>query len=330
MGYPIHSTLIQLKRISKSLPSIVLVFFLGISQAIASRQAQLTPPTRSSERTANDSPEDEVRTVFVSVVDNKGNPIIDLRPEEFEVKEDHNSQQILEAKIANSTPLLIGILVDMSGSESSPRERAKNLQSLSDFLTSTLRDSDQAFVAGFGVKPKGFSPITGNVANLQAGLKRIAEIDPFGGTAIYDSLVEVAATMSSDTTAHKVIVVLSDFQDNSSTLSPETTRERLQQHQVAVFSLLDATKVLKGRVMKNATKEALITSSKSGGICYTFQSPSELQGELNQLHSVLTSFYLLKYRSTGAPKRNHLVDVKIQVSRKGAVVMASPSRPDIP
>jgi len=75
----------------------------GASQSPSSPAA--TAPAQASGRT---------NTVFVTVTENAGGPVLDLAPADFSIKEDGKDREVLRAEIAN-VPLHVMLLVDDNG-----------------------------------------------------------------------------------------------------------------------------------------------------------------------------------------------------------------------
>ena len=57
---------------------------------------------------------------------------------------------------------------------------------------------------------------TANISELLSGLKQVDEANPYGPTALFDSLVSTVNLLPPSVSGRKVLVVLSDFEDNTS------------------------------------------------------------------------------------------------------------------
>jgi len=312
--------------------SLLLVCFLTIPvantiHAIAKQQepsGSFAQPLYGREPIAH---EIDLRTVYVAVTEQTGNPISDLNREDFTVRENGVPQEILEVSPASPTPLLIGVMVDASGSTAEDESRHESLQAFSKFFANTLRDSDEAFVVAFGMSTLRLTGITHNFPELQAGLKEIDETHPVGGTALYDCLYTVAETMSQDQTRRKIIVVFSDFEDNSSRRTLEKTISHLQEMETWIFPLVKVDrKSRQSRRVKQAVRAGNLAARESGGVAYVSESPREQETALSHIQLVLRNSYALKYRATGTAKKGKSVAVKIEVQRKNAQIIAAEGR----
>ncbi len=58
---------------------------------------------------------------------------------------------MVELSPALETPLIVGVMVDLSGSTSRDTRLAQNLQALSEFFANTIKDPNKAFVTAFAM-----------------------------------------------------------------------------------------------------------------------------------------------------------------------------------
>jgi len=269
-----------------------------------------------------------VRTLYVTVLDKTGKPISDLKHEDFSVRQNGVPQQVLDALPASATPLVIGVMVDVSGSRDAEGYRQQNLQVLSKFFASTVKDSEEAFVVSFGTSCRPMTDITNSVAALQAALGQIGNEHPHGQTALYDCLYEVADLMAQEQTRRKAILVFSDFWDTSSHRSLEDAILHAQNIGTAVFVFFNPQKDLPGPLVRDLQlTPAHQATRETGGMGYGFESPSGLESSLMHMQHLLENSYALKYRMRDNPQKGGRVKIKIEVRRKDTTVIASERLP---
>jgi len=159
----------------------------------------------------------------VTVLDNKGQIVQDLKKDDFKVLEDGVQQNLLSFQHAD-IPVSIGLVIDNSGSMYKKRPSV-NKSSLDLILASNPKD--EAFVVNFADDAYIDQDLTSDPNKLKDGL---GHIESRGGTALYDAVVASADKLAAD--AHRpkqVIVIITDGEDNASTLNLEQAIRRVQQ-----------------------------------------------------------------------------------------------------
>lgn len=154
-------------------------------------------------------------TVYASVRDEKGRLVTHLRPRDFQVYEDGRLQHLV-AFSNEYVPLSVSLLIDFSRSMSGKKILTAR-KALVDFAQG-LRDEDEMKISAFNdhMKVIRFSPR--KVSQLKDFVRRIS---PRGSTILFDALAETAYELKSGKNPRKVILVISDGADTSSTFSLE-------------------------------------------------------------------------------------------------------------
>ncbi len=196
------------------------------------------------------------------------------------------------------------------------------LELLWQFLKSTVTKSDKAVVVAFDDVPRRVSGITNDLPKLHAGPAEISKASPRGSTALYDSLDEVSTDIAKDSNPHKIVVVLSDFEDNTSRSSLEKTLTRLVETGVTVFTLFESNELGSRKAETNGWRTAQLITKRSGGFAYSVKASTNLAAALNQLLVALSSSYRIQYRAAGKADKHNVVPLKVEVRRPGASVFA--------
>ena len=119
--------------------------------------------------------------------------------------------------------------------------------------------SDEAFID---------QEFTSNVTKLRAGL---SHIESRGGTALYDAVVASADKLVADGKRPKqVLIIITDGEDNASTLTLEQTIRRVQQLSGPVIysiGLLFGDEMSRGEV-RHARRALEMLSTETGGIAF--------------------------------------------------------------
>ena len=166
----------------------------------------------------------DVEEVVLNCTVLEGNRLVpDLKKENFDILEDGVKQTLISFQHTD-LPVSIAIVVDNSGSMSRKRP-AVNKSALDLILASNPKD--EAFVVNFSDEAFIDQEFTSDVNKLRDGL---GHIESRGGTALYDAVVASADKLAADAKRPKqVLILITDGEDNTSTLDLEQTIRRVQQ-----------------------------------------------------------------------------------------------------
>ncbi len=270
-----------------------------------------------------------IATAYVAVEDKSGKATQELRREDFSLQEKGVPLEILDVSTAMSTPLLIGTMWDLSGS-ANVEHRRDFIQIFYNFFARNIRESERASLVAFAMSPYRTTAMTGSLVELKAGLQEIAEGQPIGPTALFDCLFTVSETLFQDMSGRRVVLVVSDFQDNASHRRLDETILHLQRMGVAVFPLVPVERRSEHwKESRNTWKAAVRMAEETGGIAHSFESPGELDAALTQIQTLLSNSYLLKYRPSSNPRKNTAVKVKL-VGKAAEVIAVQLEPPRVP
>jgi Ca-activated chloride channel family protein len=230
----------------------------------------------------------------VTVLDGKGAIVQDLKRDDFKVLEDSVQQNLLSFQHAD-IPVSIGLVIDNSGSMYKKRPSV-NKSALDLILASNPKD--EAFVVNFADDAYIDQDLTSDSNKLKDGL---AHIESRGGTALYDAVVASADKLAAD--AHRpkqVIVIITDGEDNASTLNLEQAIRRVQQLSGPVIysiGLLFGDEMSHGEV-RHARRALEMLSGETGGIAFFPKSLDQVDQIAAEVARDIRSQYTLAYHST--------------------------------
>ena len=194
-------------------------------------------------------------SLYFTVHDKRGALIPHLTKDDFTILEDKEPQKIKNFTAENDQPLTLGILLDTSGSQQNvlPLEQ----QAGAAFLSRVLRSKDEAFLISFDVNVDLLSDYTSNAHALSHAMDK-AEINtgtggggmPSGspkGTLLYDAVYLATHDKLQQETGRKAIIILSDGEDQGSTLKLQGAIEAAQKANTIVYVLLIADRGFYGR-----------------------------------------------------------------------------------
>lgn len=230
----------------------------------------------------------------VTVLDNHGTVVQDLKQDDFKVSEDGVQQTLLSFQHAD-LPVSIGLVIDNSGSMYKKRPSV-NKAALDLVLASNPKD--EAFVVNFADDAYIDQDLTSDPNKLRDGL---AHIESRGGTALYDAVVASADKLAADAhRAKQVIVIITDGEDNASTLNLEQAIRRVQQLSGPVIysiGLLFGDEMSHGEV-RHARRALEMLSGETGGIAFFPKSLDQIDEIAAEVARDIRSQYTLAYHST--------------------------------
>ena len=254
----------------------------------------------------------EVSMMFAAT--DHGNSVTNLTPSDIEIREDNQPPAaILGFYNVTQLPLRIGLLIDVSNSVT---ERFSFEQgAASKFLETVVTDkNDLSFVIGFNwsvLLVQDFTPDQTRTAHA------ITQLAPGGGTALWNAVEFAADKLASHPESQpvaRVLVVISDGQDNSSSASLQQATWAAQRGQVAIYTVStkegadeESNPLLGNRALKTLAEQ-------TGGALFTPGSLGGLTKSLAELQQVLRGRYLVHYKpsSSKTDGRYHSVDIKAE------------------
>jgi VWFA-related protein len=217
-----------------------------------------------------------------------------LKREDFQVSEDGVPQTLISFQHTD-LPVSIAIVVDNSGSMSSKR-RSVNKSTLD--LIQASNPQDEAFVVNFSDEAFIDQDFTSDINKLREGL---SHIEARGGTALYDAVAASADKLASDAKRPKqVLILITDGEDNASTLNLEQTIRRVQQLSGPVIysiGLLFGDDVSRSE-MKHARKALEMLSTETGGMAFFPKNIEQVDQIAAEVAQDIRNQYMLGYHST--------------------------------
>jgi VWFA-related protein len=264
------------------------------------RSPDLTPPTIEGggsikKEGGNYLIRADVEEVVLNCSVLEGNRLIqDLQKENFKVSEDGVPQNIISFQHTD-LPVSLALVIDNSGSMYKKRPSV-NKAALD--LVQASNPRDEEFVVNFSDEAFIDQEFTSDINLLRDGL---SHIDSRGGTALYDAVVASADKLVADAKRPKqVLVLITDGEDNASTLNLEQTIRRVQELSGPVIysiGLLFGDESSRAEV-RHARRALEMLSTETGGIAYFPRSMEQVDEIAAEVARDVRSQYTLGYRST--------------------------------
>src|ERR1700739_2967889 len=229
-------------RITSALLAVAIV---SCANLCAQQPSQPTPPAAPPEPPLNEKQSIRQNVNLVTVLFtglNKQNKIVgDLNRDNFTVFDDGTQQDIRFFNRQTDMPLRVGLLLDTSNSI---RDRLQfEQQAAIDFLYNVIRrEKDQAFLMTIDDEPEMIQSFTGDRDKLR---EIISKQRAGGGTALYDAiyqgceqLIKLAPAVGNpETDLRRVLVVISDGDDNLSRHSRGEALEAAQRAGIVIYTI---------------------------------------------------------------------------------------------
>jgi VWFA-related protein len=183
-------------------------------------------------------------------------------------------------------------------------------------LVKASNPKDETFVINFSDQAYLDQDFTSDLGKLQDGL---AHLSLSGGTALYDTVVTAADKMErSATRPRKVLIVITDGDDNASNLTLDKAIHRVQDMQgpiiYSIGLLFDGDN---GRGEARQARHALQSlSSETGGLAFFPGSLKDVDSITAEVARDIRNQYAIAYRSTG-PSTNGYHTIKVEARASG-------------
>ncbi|MCH7746935.1 MAG: VWA domain-containing protein [Acidobacteria bacterium] len=228
-----------------------------------------------------------------TVVDEDGRLVGDLRREDFEVFEDGQRQTVTHFT-RDRIPLSLGVVLDVSQSMYGQRIDDARL-ALDRFLADLLDPEDEVFIIVFNHTPRVVVPWTRGPRQLR---NRLDDILPYGGTSIYDAMMEALPMFDVRQYQRAAVVLISDGSDTGSRANVRDVRRLLRRSDAFVYAIaIDApdTRPINDRVNPYALREM---TTESGGYTEVVHDSPELGPATARIADELNHQYTLSYVSS--------------------------------
>jgi Ca-activated chloride channel homolog len=252
--------------------------------------------------------------LHATVLDHKGRMVNDLKQNNFQVSEDGVPQKLSVFSHAD-IPVTMGIVIDDSGSMRTKRQSV-NAAALT--FVKTSNPQDQVFVVNFNDNyyldtPGDFAQ---NIEELKAALDKI---DSRGGTALRDALMASIDHLKLGNRDKKVILVVTDGEDNESRYTLEELLKAAQNSNAVVYTIgllgeEEPGGLFKkvGGEAKRAAKALKEISEATGGQAYFPKSLDEVESTCVQIAHDIRNQYTLGYYPTNRNKDGSYRAVRVQ------------------
>jgi VWFA-related protein len=222
----------------------------------------------------------------------------------------------LQFRNESQLPLRLGLVIDTSDSVTD-RFRFEQAAAIK-FLQRVVRDeNDLSFVVGVNNSVLLVQDFT---SDLHLMTKAVDELAPGGGTAVWDAVsfaLEKLSARPETQPVARVLVVISDGEDNSSGVSLKEAIQQAQRGEVAVYTI--CTRDFGDDAQPSKTGEhALRTfSDLTGGAVFVPGSIRRLDSIFAELQQVIRGRYLVSYKPASFERNGRYRAIDITAAKDG-------------
>lgn len=273
------------------------------------------PRTRASSSWILHSSVNEV-AVFFAATDH-GQSVSDLTQREVQIRDDGKPPSAVVAFRGEAQlPLRLGLVIDTSSSIA--KEFPFEQKAAASFLRKTLTGSqDLAFVVGFSSDVLMVQDFTGDEEKISQGVDQLA---PSGGTSLWDAVEFASHKLASRTEplpVARVLVVISDGDDNSSAATLKQAIESAERDAVIVYTV--STRRFAGESAGDTVGDRAlkVLAARTGGAAFSPESVNSLDRHLENLQQLIRSRYLISYKPAHFKANGQYRSIAVAAQKSG-------------
>lgn len=265
-------------------------------------------------------------TVPFNVTDKKNRYINDLAKGDIEVLEDGKPQEIFSFERQTDLPITIAMLIDISGSQeyTLPEERAAGQR----FFRRVLRPTkDLGAVVTFEHESVLVQDLTSDVEKLHRALDDVRisaaatvagqvgstpPINPsgVGSTAMYDSIYSVSSDLLRREAGRRVIILVTDGADTSSSIKMRDAIERTWRSEIIVYTIgIGGPMGVDSGTLKKIAAE-------TGGRAFFPRNEGDLDTAYAQIDEDLRSQYIMAYTPANGARDGSFRTIQVKVKNQ--------------
>jgi Ca-activated chloride channel homolog len=274
--------------------------------------AVATPLLHAQQENAAPNFRSDTRLVVLhaSVADSRGRLLTALSRDAFKVYEDGIEQTIKTFK-REDVPVSLALIIDNSGSM---RDKRSKVEAAALAAVKASNPRDEVTIVNFNDEAWHDVPFTSDVKKMQEGLTRI---DSRGGTAMRDA-INGTIDYVKDKGKHqkKVILVVTDGNDNTSGITLERLVQKAHQSEVLLYFVALLNEEDKREAKK--AKRAIDSLAKASGGSALY--PEDLQQVESMALSIATEIrnqYIIAYTPSNAALDGSFRTIRVEARGPG-------------
>jgi len=252
--------------------------------------------------------------LHASVMDKSGKLVTNIGKDSFKVFENGVEQQI-QRFLREDVPLSLALVIDNSGSM---RDKRQKVEAAALAMLKASNRNDEIMIVNFNDEAFEDVSFTNDMKKMEEGLTRI---DSRGGTAMRDAVsMTVDTVKEKGKKTKKVVLVVTDGNDNTSLMTLEKLLEKAHRAEVLIYSIGLLNEEERREAVK--AKRALnALANASGGLAYFPKDLAEVERIALDVAHELRNQYMLAYSPTNAALDGTFRQVKVTVNAPGKPVV---------
>ena len=249
--------------------------------------------------------------LHVSVLNDRSVFVPGLMEDNFKVFEDKAEQKLSVFK-QEDVPVSFGLVVDNSGSM---RDKRPQVNAAALTFVKTSNPQDEGFVVNFNddYYLDTEHDFTSDLAEMRTALERI---DARGSTALYDAVIGSLDHLKKGTRDKKVLLVVTDGEDNASRHSLENVVEQAQRSNAVIYAVgvfSDDDIKHNHRAMKKARGALSDLATATGGLAFFPENADDTEAICTQIAHDIRNQYTMAYYPTNTARDGSFRTVAVQV-----------------
>jgi VWFA-related protein len=287
----------------------------------------------------------ELVNILFTVHAKKGGALIpNLEKNDFSVFEDGKQQTIQRFSRETDLPLTLGLLIDISASQTRLIEIERD--AASGFFSNVIRQKDEAFLISFGKDTELLQDYTNSPRLLTSALRDLqgdgitpmlgggpvnqGPVPTIGspkGTLLYDAVYLASNEKLKSEVGRKALILITDGEDQGSTYNLRTAVEAAQKADAIIYSIyyVDRAFYSGGAFMiggGGGESELRKMSEQTGGRVFTVSNKHPLSEVFKQIQDELRNQYSIGYESTNTKRDGTFRHIDIKVDNSDYRVQA--------
>ncbi|MGA8407611.1 MAG: VWA domain-containing protein [Candidatus Acidiferrales bacterium] len=250
-------------------------------------------------------------SILASVTDAKGEPVIGLGQNAFQLFEEGVEQKIVRFDPQTNRPLDLALMVDTSGSAAIELKIERD--AAAHFVDEVVRPGDRLAVFSFTSDVIQLSNFSGDPKVLEAAVRRV-DLGADMGTSLYDAVVLGSQSVRRQgADRRRAVVIITDAGETTSISKFDDARRAAIASDTLLYTVV--VRPMKSNGGWNTAGEHAIETitDSTGGAMYYPTDLSELTGIFDRINQELRTQYLLGYypNPTPPPGSSRHVEVKV-------------------
>ena len=272
----------------------------------------------------------------VTVVDENGANVTNLKKEDFTVYEDGVEQQI-SSFYPVEAPFHLVMILDSS---SSTRNNLPLIKKAAANFVDELRPNDQISLGEINAFVRQLHGFTNDRKALKSAIQSITTY-PYGGSKVYDGIALASKSLHDLKTGRRAIVILSDGMENSSSIKFEGLRHVMAQgdavlYPITILNQKQQKSYLEDYIKKHAeddpyvrnaraslsvleevyqiqTERLQVISEETGGRIFLVNDLADLSGKYSEIAHELRNTFSLAYYSKNPWNEGTMRKIQVEV-----------------